>query len=307
MSVCSGGRWTVKNTKCISISATLLACVLVATSAMAQTNSNVSWNPPHLSDGQPDIQGAWTPSANSGSAGAAYDLELGTPVEEHEITGTGNNAAAAKNMQPKLPTVIEGGKIPYQPWALAIRQDNYRKNMNPTKLDDLDSHSRCLQEGEPRQLLTGRGFRILQPPGYVVIFENASTRIIPLDGRPHIPSSIKLWAGDSVGHWEGNTLVVDVTNISDSAWYDWGGNFHSSDLHLVERWTFVDAHTLTYEAMNYDPKVLTRPWKLRDEFVRNRNMSDDMVSGEDTCYEGEKDIDVMLFNNKQAAEKNQSK
>lgn len=296
----------MKNTNRIAIAAMIFACMFVGQSSKAQTKSDAQWTPSHLSDGQPDIQGAWTPSPDSGSAGAAYDLELGTPAAEHEITGGANNANA-KNMQPKLPTVIEGGKIPYQPWALAVREDNYRKNMNPMKLEDLDSHSKCLQEGEPRQLLTGRGFRILQPSGFVIMFENASSRIIPLDGRPHIPSDIKLWAGDSVGHWEGNTLVVDVTNISDAAWYDWGGNFHSSDLHLVERWTFEGPDRMSYEAMNYDPSVLMRPWKLKNEYMRSKKASADMVSGEDSCYEGEKDIDVMLFNNRQNAEKNQTK
>ena len=252
--------------------ALMFVSVPVWTAANPQTNASTGTEVVlgRLPDGQPDISDLWTSAPNSGASGAAYDFELGTPAEEHQITGGGNNAKSATNARSNLPAVIEGGKIPYQPWALAVRQDNYKKNMNPTRLEDLDSHSRCLQMGVPRQHFLG-AFRILQPSGLVLISETSSTRVIPLDGRPHIPAGIKLWAGDSVGHWEGSTLVVDVTNILDSGWYDWGGNFHSSDLHLVERWTVVDANTISYEAMNYDPKVFTRPWKLKNRYVRSKN------------------------------------
>ena len=127
-----------------------------------------------------------------------------------------------------------------------------------------------------------------------MVAQNNTSRVIPLDGRPHIASNIKLWSGDSVGHWEGNTLVVDVTNINEHAYYDWAGNFHSSDLHLVERWTFVDANTIIYEVTNYDPKVFTQPWTMRATYKRNKKQGVDAEQFEDDCYEGEKDVNVML-------------
>ncbi len=106
--------------------------------------------------------------------------------------------------------------------------------------------------------------QILQPPGHVVFLAgfNHSYRVVPLDGRPHLPENVKLFMGDSRGRWEGNTLIVDVTNNNDKTWLDVIGSFHSDALHVVERFTVVDARTINYEATIEDPKVYTRPWKL---------------------------------------------
>jgi len=117
------------------------------------------------------------------------------------------------------------------------------------------------------------------------------SRVIPLDGRPHVGSKIKLWAGDSVGHWEGDTLVVDVTNINDSAWYDWGGNFHSDQLHLVERWKVVSPDRIDYEVTNYDPKVFTKPFTVKFSYGRKEKAPEQW---ENNCFEYELDVDAML-------------
>ena len=95
-------------------------------------------------------------------------------------------------------------------------------------------------------------------------------RTIPLDGRPHLGENIKLWMGDSRGHWEGNTLVVDVTNNNDQTWFDIVGSFHSDALHTVERWTFVSPDKIDFEVTIEDPKVFTRPWKMAWNFGRNK-------------------------------------
>ena len=142
-----------------------------------------------------------------------------------------------------------------------------------------------------RSAVGGPG-RILEIPGYVIIAKGNGTRFISLSGRPHIPSNIKLWGGDSTGRWDGNTLVVDVTNINEYAFYDWAGNFHSDELHLVERWNYTSLNSIRYEVTSYDPKVFTRPWTMRVDFMRNKNQNADQ--GENACYEGEKDVDVML-------------
>src|ERR1700722_4897201 len=148
--------------------------------------------------------------------------------------------------------------------------------------------------GVPRQHFLG-GMKIMQSPGYVIMVTgNVGSRTIPLDGRAHIGADIKLWAGDSVGHWEGNTLVVDVTNINEHGWYDWAGNFHSRELHLIERWTFVDSNTIEYEVTSYDPKVFTKPWTLKSKFARNKSKDSDAEQWEDACYEGERDVNEML-------------
>jgi hypothetical protein len=90
------------------------------------------------------------------------------------------------------------------------------------------------------------------------------TRIIPLDGRPHLPSNVRLWLGDSVGHWEGSTLVVDTANFNDGGGFfgDAGGMFGSDrNLHVVERFSLLDADTILYRFEVDDPTAFTRPWK----------------------------------------------
>ena len=110
--------------------------------------------------------------------------------------------------------------------------------------------------------------------------------VISLDGRPHIGSNIRLWGGDSVGHWDGNTLVVDTTNMNEYAWYDQRGNFHSNDLHLTERWTIVDANTIELTLTNSDPKVFNKPWSVKYTYSRAKNAKTRVESAEDSCYGG---------------------
>jgi hypothetical protein len=247
---------------------------------------------PRMSDGQPDMQGFWGTSKVPESV--AFDIEGNVPPEEGLLQGHGSLAE-----QPDPANVIVDPPIPYQPWAAILRDENRKHSLNPTKREEIDSESRCLQRGVPRTSLHVLTFQILQVPGYVILLYGSSNgaRVIPLDGRAHIGGNIKLWAGDSVGHWDGHTLVVDVTNINEHGWYDWAGNFHSNELHLVERWKLVDSKTIDYEVTSDDPKVFTRPWTMKLEYARNKNQNAEQL--ESACYEGEKDIEVMLQHNQQ--------
>ena len=132
------------------------------------------------------------------------------------------------------------GKIPYQPWAAAKHGDLRAHADNPTKPEHIDTQNRCLPDGPMRDLLHG-GFRIVQAPGYVMFLgeENYGYRAIPLDGRPHLGPDIKLWMGDSRGRWEGDTLVIDVTNLNGKPRLDMVGNFYGDDAHFVERLKLV--------------------------------------------------------------------
>ncbi len=233
----------------------------------------------------PRIEGYWQENGYA-NVEHAYDLENGMPRDERIITGRVNG---------KKPDSIvidtPDQKIPYLPWALEARDRFGKALVNPTKLEDIDSLTRCFQMGVPRQGFLG-SFQIIQSPGFVfIIHSNGGARQIALDGRPHLDPRIKLWAGDSIGHWEGNTLVVDVTNLNDHAWYDAAGNFHSADLHVVERWTVVNKDLIRYEALNIDPKVFSKPWTLKNEYKRNP-MSDEQW--ENSCYEGERGVQLML-------------
>jgi hypothetical protein len=104
-----------------------------------------------------------------------------------------------------------------------------------------------------------------------------------------VPDSIHLFEGDSRGHWEGDTLVVDVTNQHGRTWFDMAGNFHSDAIHVVERYTPVDADTFRYEATIEDTKVYTRPWKIAFDVGRNRAPSYELM--EYACVEGERDLE----------------
>jgi hypothetical protein len=221
-----------------------------------------------LPDGKPDMQGYWE-TANFFSA---FDLET------HEKEEFGIPAGKGVIVDPA------DGKIPYQPWALAKKKDLMEHHL----FEDPQAH--CYLSGVPRQMYTPFGFQILQPAGNVVLLYEAfhSYRIIPLDNRPHIPDSIRLFEGDARGHWEGDTLIVDVTNQNPGTWFDMAANFHSDALHVVERFTMKNSSTIGYEATIDDTKVFTRPWKIAFNLVRNH--ASDYEQMEYACVEGEKDL-----------------
>jgi hypothetical protein len=122
-------------------------------------------------------------------------------------------------------------------------------------------------------------------------------RVIPLDGRPHVPAVIKQWSGDSRGRWEGDTLVVETTNFHDRGWFSThagSGRLRgvpvSDKLHLVERFTMVDANTLSYQMIVDDPAVYAKPWTFSIPIVRNEGY----VIYEYACAEGNQAIGLML-------------
>ncbi|HEV3334293.1 MAG TPA: hypothetical protein VG096_25075 [Bryobacteraceae bacterium] len=221
-----------------------------------------------LPDGKPNMQGYWETRVFF----TAFDLEA------HERAEFGVPAGPGVVVDPP------NGKIPYQPWALEKKKDIVAHHM----FDDPQAH--CWLSGVPRQMYTPFGFQILQPPGNLVLLYEAfhSYRIIALDGRPHPPSAIRMFEGDSRGHWEGDTLVVDVTNQNEKTWFDMSGNFHSDALHVIERYTMVDANTIKYEATLEDPKVYTQPMKIA--FELGRNLQPNYEQLEYACVEGEQDL-----------------
>jgi hypothetical protein len=253
----------------------LIAATLVLSPAIVQGQGGPPGKPAEkagpvvrLPDGKPDMQGYW----ETGNFFSAFDLET------HEAARYGVPAGKGVVVDPA------DGKIPYQPWALEKKKDLSEHHL----FEDPQAH--CYLSGVPRQMYTPFGFQILQPRGHVVMLYEAfhSYRIIPLDSRPHIPDAIRLFEGDSRGHWEGDSLVVDVTNQNPGTWFDMAANFHSDALHVVERFTPVDRNTINYEATIDDVKVFTRPWKIAFPLVRNKEANYEQM--EYACVEGEKDL-----------------
>jgi hypothetical protein len=207
-----------------------------------------TYTPPRTTFGQPDLQGIWQVLNTS----AAFDVEPHT---------------ASWGVPAGLGVIVDppGGMIPYQPSALAKRKENFQNR------DAADPLAKCYKPGVPRLTYLPFPLQIVQSPQQVTIFYEYvhNYRNINLSRKTHL-DGLDFWNGDSIGRWEGNTLVVDVTNFNDQTWFDAAGNFHSEALHVVERYTRTDANTLTYEATIEDPKVFTRPWKISVSLHRRR-------------------------------------
>ena len=158
--------------------------------------------------------------------------------------------------------VVEGNEIPYQPWALA------RKKENADNWLERDPEIKCFMPGVPRATYMPYPFQILQGTDKILFaYEFAgATRTIHMDKVGDSPSSS--WMGWSRGRWEGDTLVVEVTDFNEETWFDRAGNFHSDAMKVVERYTPVSSHHLMYEVTIEDPKVFTRPWKMRMPLYR---------------------------------------
>jgi len=259
-----------------------LVSIVVIVAAVAA--SAAAWTPPLTRDGQPDIQGYWGQRNNV----TTYSLERGDEDRREHTRITGQRSATGK------PIVDPpSGLIPFQPWAAAKYRFLLAVHTGPEKVEDLDPVARGFMEGTPRINLQ-TGFQILQPEGYVVfLYEYGHHfRVVPLDNRPHLPETIKLWMGDSRGHWEGSTLVIDVTNHNDQTWFDQVGAFHSDQLKVIERWTFSGQEALDYEATIVDPIVFTQPWKIAMNYGRNKEKGYEQM--ESAVWEGNRAVELMV-------------
>jgi hypothetical protein len=256
----------------------------VETPAATTGRVDKTWSPPRLPDGQPDIQGIWTnfdntpfqaPSPDDATRLAA--LRKWFPPSDRtgggSVWGVDGPASASRNARRKAMVVEpESGRVPLRPEAEA------KKDYALTHLtDSWEYHTpweRCITRGVPAGIFPGgygAGYQIFQASGVVVIYYEMihEARMIPVDGRPHLPQAFRFWNGDSRGRWEGNTLVVDITNYNDKsaiatniASQGMRGVGQSEQLHVVERFTIVDANTINYEATIDDPKTYTARWKV---------------------------------------------
>jgi hypothetical protein len=221
-----------------------LLFLIAAVSEVPRAATPPTVSPPRTSDGKPNLQGIWHAHSRAG-----YDLE-------------GHGATLG---MPASRGVVEGEAIPYQPWAAAKRAENFSTRQTADPL------AQCYMPGVPRIMYMDFPFHIFQTPTQVaILFEWSQVfRLIYTDGSAP-PAGIDFWMGDSRGHWEDDTLVVNVTNHNDRTWFDMAGNFHSDVLRVVERYTMSDVDTIHYEATIEDPKVFTRPWKIALPLYREK-------------------------------------
>ena len=273
------------------VSTSILLVLFMTSLALGQAKK---WAPPRMADGHPDLQGFWTNNTYTPlerprnvskefyTREEALELEKKAAEEETEQTVPGtvadvhydftqfsldrNQSAHALNLRTSLIVDPADGKLPpltAEGQKRAAERAEVAKRVgrwDSAQSNDLDDRCIIFQGSGPPMLPQGynSNYQIVQTPGFVMIlFEMAhDTRIIPMDGRPHVARNIRQWTGDSRGHWEGDTLVVETTNFN-------GKNplrGSSENLRVVERFTRVDADTIQYKFTVEDESTWTRPW-----------------------------------------------
>jgi hypothetical protein len=236
----------------------VLACILLAmTTAAAQDH--------------PNLNGIWQ-AANE----AYWDIEAHAAAPGRVL-----QLGAADAVAPGL-GVVEGGPLPYKPEALAQKKKNLENRLT------LDPEIKCYLPGVPRATYMPYPFQIIESPKYIMIVHTyaRAVRTIYMDEQTEAPADS--WMGWSNGRWEGKTLVVDTTGFNDLSWFDRAGNFHSDELHIVERFTLTDPDHLMYEATIEDPKVFTRPWKMSMPLYRRVEKNAEIM--EFNCVEFSEDL-----------------
>jgi hypothetical protein len=211
---------------------------------------------PRMADGRPDFRGMWQTMSSAVWNLEDHNAELGVPAGE---------------------SVVVEGTIPYLASALPQRQRNYENRLAE------DPEANCYMVGVPRITYLPYPFQIMQTPDqvtilyeYVHIFRNIYI------GSDHPPGPIQWWMGDSRAHWEGDTLVVDVIHFTDRTWFDRSGNYHSNELHVVERYTPMGLDHIWYEATIEDPQIFSQPWTIALPIYRRKEPNAQILEYE--CY-----------------------
>ena len=263
-----------------------VALAVTAAGIFAQSQAPAGATPapskptPRTVDGRPDLNGVWRAGAGGPQASTAiqkgnttvvlFPLEGADPFEGQDLFKALDRRGVARK-------AAVANKPPYKPELAAKLKDFSDRQTR------LDPAFYCKPEGVPRM---GPPTQIVQTRGQVVfLYEGRNAfRVIPTDGRPHRQDVDPSWMGDSIGRWEGDTLVVDVTQITDESWLDADGWFHSDKMHVVEKLK-RDGDVLSYSATVEDPVVLTRPWELTPRTLRLRTDPTDALVEAPICVE----------------------
>jgi hypothetical protein len=217
---------------------------LAAALTLSQWPAAAQTGIPRTPDGKPDLSGIWQAFGT-----AANDNLLSHSASKDGPAGLG---------------VVEGDEIPYRPDALTRKQENAAGRATR------DTEAKCYLPGVPRITYMPFPFQIVQMPGVTTILYEYlhAVRHIHTNGTPHPEGPIEWWMGDSRGRWDGDTFVVDIVHFTADTWFDRTGNYHSEALHVVERYSLVDANHINYQVTIEDLKVFTRPWTIRMTLYR---------------------------------------
>ncbi len=226
-----------------------------------------TYRAPRTPDGKPDLNGIWQALSE-----ANYDLEghMAKPAMALRPGPFGPVPAAAVlalgavGAVPPSVGVVEGGEIPYRPEMLATRKQNQEDYLNR------DPEIKCYLPGVPRATYMPYPFQIIQSStsmSMIYEYAGAARNIYLKNPGPALTDS---WMGQSVAHWDGETLVIDVTDMNGKTWFDRAGNFHTDKLHVTERYTRISPDVISYEATMDDPNVFLRPWKISMPLYRRQ-------------------------------------
>jgi hypothetical protein len=302
--------------------------VLVTGFAAASLSAQQKKSVPMTPWGEPDLQGTYTnqtltPLERPGNLGtkAFFTKEeaeqLEKQSEERRVTNAdapprpgdvGNyndfwmepGTKVVGSLQTSLVVDPPDGRVPLKKEA-EQRRDDYAKQETDS-FDFMSPWDRCITRTIPGSFFPAgynNAYQIVQSKGFVVIHYEMihNARIIPTDGRPHQPSTMRTWDGDSVGHWDGNTLVVDITNYNGKGWIATNaaagrikGIPQSENLHVVERFTRMNDGNIDYRVTIDDPTYYTKPWTASIPLVRD----DTYQMFEYACHEGNKAIEDIL-------------
>jgi hypothetical protein len=257
-----------------SLFASMVSLTVISVLGCTQEQSSEpSIAAPVISSDPPDLSGIWQ-TMNT----ASWNLE-GHTASKMPVT----NILGALGGIPAGMSVVEGGEIPYLPEALE------KRDQNRSDWTNLDPVAKCYIPGVPRSTYMPWPFQILQTDTEIfVAYEfGSNSRTIFMD-RPGTEAPLPSWMGYSLGHWEGETLVVNVTKQVPDTWLDASGNYHGPNLVVEERYTLIDENHMQYEATIDDPDVFSRPWKIKIPLYRR--MEDEARLLEYKCVEFGEDL-----------------
>jgi hypothetical protein len=236
----------------------LVAVAALGAGVLPAIGQTAKYRAPRI-DGKPDLNGIWQTlneadyDLEGHAARPAMALRQGPygPVPAAPVLALGAVGAVPPSLG-----VVEGGEIPYKPEALAKKLENERNWLTR------DPEIKCDLPGVPRATYISQPFQIFESAHEIFIAYQYDGAVRNIYLKDPGPAPVDSWMGQSVGHWEGDTLVVDVTGFNDKSWFDRAGNYHSDALHVVERYTRTSPDVMFYEATIDDPKVFTHPWKI---------------------------------------------
>ena len=270
---------------------TIAAVTLAFVTAILVNAQEQKWVAPRTSDDHPDMQGAWArrgtrvQEANGPVSPLGEFSSTGQPYPTIFNTGVATALDRATLAVQKTGVVDPADRVlPWRPEADAARREFIRHMIPPASLKYVEPTARCVLPG-PVDGDDRSPFFIVQRPGsFVLAYEyNHVTRVIYTDGRPHVGKKLRFFMGDSIGRWEGDTLVVDTTNFNDKTSLAQTIPYHSEELHTAERFTRVSPNLIEYQLTLEDPKLFTRPIKVAGYFAAAPKDTEPM---EFACAEG---------------------